>query len=205
MNPVCPAVLPLLHLGNIFFFRQLVQHSAVWVDDTENYQKQTFRNRYRILAANGPMELTVPIESTKGIPTPINQISISHAENWPIKHWRSLVSAYSASPFFEEWSTDFKPLILEKDVLLADRNKKLLTLCCDLLGVDTPISFISKTASPEDFHDFRSQFKPNLMPTETHFIPYQQVFGYKYEFVANLSILDLLFNVGPAALNHLMA
>ena len=83
-------ILPQVYFGNTAYYRYINEAQTVFISDREFYRKQSYRNRTRILAANGILDLTVPVKSTKGIPTPINKIEISYAENWPLNHWRSI-------------------------------------------------------------------------------------------------------------------
>jgi len=151
----------------------------------------------RILDANGRLELSVPIKSTKGKTIPIDQIKISYDENWPLKHWRSIKSAYNSSPFFEEYEEDIKNLIFSKPLNLIELNKTITDRIIILLGIEKDYQFTSEHPLPIKCSDFRTYFKPSKSPEIKNAKPYQQVFNYKFDFVPNLSILDLLFNEGP--------
>lgn len=174
-----------------------MSESEIWIDDREPYLKQTYRNRMRILGANGPLELTVPIKSTKGKTLSIDQIEISYDENWPLKHWRSIKSAYRSSPFFEEYEEDIKPIIFSESVKLIDLNKLIIDGIINLLNLNNTFKFTSEKQLPSLYNDYRTHFKPSKSPVFENLKSYQQVFNYKFDFVPNLSILDLLFNEGP--------
>jgi hypothetical protein len=190
-------VLPLTYFGNIAYFKYLLSGDQICIDNCEPYLKQTYRNRTHILGSNGPIELTIPVKSTKGKLLTIDKIEISYAEKWPVKHWRSIESAYHSSPFFEEYQDEIKSLILTKQKYLADYTLAILKRILDLLSIDESIIFSSQQALPKSFIDYRTYFKPTKSPLFENVKPYPQVFNYKFGFVPNLSVLDLLFNEGP--------
>lgn len=190
-------ILPLTYFGNISYFSYFMSESEIWIDDREPYLKQTYRNRMRILGANGPLELSVPLKSTKGETLPIDQIEISYDENWPLKHWRSIKSAYKSSPFFEEYEDDIKSIIFSNSALLIDLDKLITDRIIDLLNLSFNYKLTSDKPLPPNYKDYRTYFKPSKSPDFKNAKIYQQVFNYKFDFVPNLSILDLLFNEGP--------
>jgi hypothetical protein len=196
-------VLPLTYFGNIAYFKYLLSGKQIWIDNREPYLKQTYRNRTLILGSNGPIELTIPVKSTKGKLLAIDKIEISYAEKWQIKHWRSIESSYNSSPFFEEYRDEIKSLILNNQQYLADYTLNILIRMLDLLNIDESINFVSQQALPKNYKDYRTYFKPTKSPLFENVKSYPQVFNYKFDFVPNLSVLDLLFNEGPYAKAYL--
>ena len=190
-------VLPLIYFGNLDYFSHFVSDSELWIDDCEPYIKQTYRNRMRILGANGPLDLSVPVKSTKGKTIPISQIEISYDEDWQLNHWRSIKSAYRSSPFYEEYEDEIKSIIFGNYNTLLDLNKIITDRLVDLLNLNSILNFTSELKLPSKYKDYRAHFKPSKSKELENYKPYQQVFNYKFEFVPNLSILDLLFNEGP--------
>ena len=197
-------VLPLTYFGNIAYFKHFISDNEIWIDDREPYLKQTFRNRTRILGANGPLDLGIPVKSTKGQRLTIDEIEISYAENWPEKHWRSIKSAYQSSPFFDEFRDDIKTLLMLEEIYLVDLNKTILEQILDLLEIEKSFFLGSKKKKPESFTDYRTHFKPSKSPEWLTSKKYPQVFNYKFDFVPNLSVLDLLFNEGPYSIEYLI-
>ena len=198
-------VLPLTYFGNLSYFRTIIEEGEIWIDDREFYLKQTYRNRTQILAANGPLNLSVPVSSTKGEDIQVNKIKISYDDPWQIKHFKTIKSAYKSSPFFDDYEEEIRTLILEKHDYLIDLNKSILLKSLELLGIKKEINFCSEHPAPKDSYSLRGYFKPSKTPTSfNQFKGYLQVFNYKFDFVPNLSILDLLFNEGPYSLNYLL-
>src|SRR5688500_13554879 len=93
-------VLSTAYWPNLPYFYYLLNSEKVFVEHHEHYHKQSFRNRTKILTANGVLELSIPVvkKYDKEI---INTIEISYAEAWQIKHWRAISSSYKNSPYFE--------------------------------------------------------------------------------------------------------
>src|SRR5438128_9844321 len=101
-------VLSTAYLPPISYFKQLLNADEVIIERHEHFVKQTYRNRCHIAAANGLLSLSIPLQKL-GDKENISGKRISYAEDWQSLHWRSLVSAYKSSPYFEYFEADFKP------------------------------------------------------------------------------------------------
>jgi hypothetical protein len=197
------------YLGPVQYYSKLVSYDNILIEKHENYSKQSYRNRCNILGGNGLLTLTIPANKT-GNNTPISDIKPEYDQEWQKLHWKSIVSAYNNSPFFEYYKDDFYPFFHScKWKYLIDFNTALQDMILDLLEVETEIKqteeFI-KTAGKE-FDDYRFSIHPKRQRTEPdpHFVAaeYTQVFHDKMGFHPNLSIIDLIFNEGPNALTIL--
>lgn len=192
--------------GPVQYFVHLGKASKATIEKHSNYQRQTYRNRYHILGANGPLTLSVPVEKGKTVKIKDSQIKIAYHSNWQANHWRSIVSAYNSSPFFQFYRDDIEPFFSKKYTYLFDFNLESTRLLCELLGIETEIvvsdDFLKNP--PYDVLDLREVIHPkkNFRKVDSTFIPvpYKQVFDERHGFIPNLSILDLLFNKGPEAL-----
>ncbi len=195
MSAVC---LSTAYLAPVSYYCKLYAFDTVRLEACENYQKQTYRNRCRIATANGIQELTVPVEKS---PTPkilTRDIRISDHGNWRHLHWNAFVSAYNMSPFFEYYADDFAPFYEKKYTFLIDYNEALQHLICNLIDL-RPQIIRTETYETNLPNDFRNAFHPHDDPS-FHPQSYYQVFREKYGFLPDLSIVDLLFNMGPEAL-----
>ena len=150
------------------------------------------------MGANGTQTLTIPKERKSSDKTLISDISISNQDNWQKLHWQSIISAYNSSPFFEYYKDDLLTFYNTKHNTLFDFNLKISKTILELMQVEKKLNFTSKFQKEFNGLDFRpSKF---ILKNQEE---YQQVFCEKYSFVPNLSILDVLFNLGPETTSYL--
>ena len=122
----------------------------------------------------------------------MRDIRISDHGNWRHLHWNALESAYNHTPFFEYYKDDFRPFYEKKYEFLVDFNEELCHLICSLIDIQPDMARTT---------EYRTEFTPNeAEDTEFSPQPYYQVFQERLGFLPNLSIIDLLFNMGPESL-----
>lgn len=198
-------ILSTAYLGNIQYYSKLIRTGEqVVIEQHENYQKQSFRTRCDILAANGVITLTIPVLKTSGEKTPIRDTRIDYSKAWQHQHWISIVSAYQGSPYFDFYRDDFEPFYQKRYDFLWDFNEALQRTVLGLLEIDPAIEYSDEYICPaEGDGDFRNALSPkprlNLPDPDFRAEPYYQVFSEKYGFIPNLSIIDLIFCEGPGA------
>lgn len=145
----------------------------------ERWQKQTLRNRCYIDSPSGPLALTVPVVH----PAPgalMRDVRISDHGEWRHQHWNALCSSYRQTPFFDYYEEDFRPFYEERQwTFLLDFNEALHQTLVSLLGLD-------------DGH-----LRSALLKSERRMTPYHQMFASRHGFLPDLSMVDLLFNMGP--------
>ncbi len=172
--------------------------SGTWLIELhENYQKQSIRNRYHILSPNGIQTLTIDIIGQKGEKIPSPEIRIDHSKTWLRNHIRSIKTAYGSAPFFDFYIDDVKDLLSYPASTLGEFHKKSLDTWLDLLQISPKIVFTSSFIKENKPPDFRERVKNNEQNFGVKTPPYVQVFADRFDFVPNLSVLDLLFNLGP--------
>ncbi len=195
-----------LYLAPIDYYIALSQSDNVLIEQHDHFEKQTYRNRCRILTSNGPMDLVVPIIRPKE-KCPTKDILISYQEKWQQTHWRAIESAYNSSPFFEYYKEDFEPFFTQKINYLIDLNNGLMETLLQLIHLPVNYQLTDTYKKKEEvvsqgIEDLRKAFHPK----QTDKIvtkPYYQVFDQKFGFQGGLSIIDLLFNLGPESLIYL--
>jgi hypothetical protein len=199
-------VLPLTYLGNVQWFSKLCFTDCV-IDPHEHYVKQSYRNRCRILTANGPATLVVnTVKTSNWSKASVRDTRIDYSRRWQHEHWNSLVSSYRGSPYFDHFAPEFERFYRERFDFLYDLNASLLSTVMRLLGSDAPMRFSEKYIEPGQpgITDWRNSIseKPRLSRPDPSFdpAPYWQVFSDRAQFVPNLSVIDLLFCEGPATL-----
>lgn len=193
------------YLPSVAYMATLACQEKVVIEQYETFPKQTFRNRAVIATGNGPQTLTVPIIRTQGNHTPTNEIAISYQEPWQIRHWRAIVSAYSAAPYFLYYRDELERIIMHPHPRLIDLNDAVLRLLLKKMKIDCLVEYSSDYLRPNEAqdNDLRLSLTAKHSQAEASLPPYCQVFDTRYGFQSNLSAIDLLFNLGPEARNYL--
>jgi hypothetical protein len=184
------------YFPNIYQFIQIIKAKNILFEVSDNYQKQTFRNRTYIYGANGKLGLFIPVIHTHKNRELFKDVKISYESNWMDLHLKSLQSAYRSSPYFEYFEDDFIKLYSEKEKFLVDFNIKCIKLISNLLDLDLDFKmsneYVEKTNDIIDLRDLSNARKEKKIETPK----YIQVFESKHGYLNNLSILDLIFSEG---------
>jgi len=183
-------------------FAVIAKNKDVCLEVSDNYQKQTYRNRCYIYGANGKLMLNIPIVHSKNKGRQLTKdVKIEPYFNWQKQHLKSIKTAYQTSPYFEFYEDDFIAFYKGEYNTLLDLNIASLKLVLDLLEND--ISIIkTETYNTLYKQDYRALANAKIVHPFTFDI-YTQMFDSKYGFIPNLSILDVLFMEGPNTLNYL--
>lgn len=192
---ISPLIIP-PYAGNIQYYSLFAHSKEVLLEKNAHYVKQTYRNRCQILTANGVMNLTIPVEKVSGEKMLDKDVKISPTD-WQRVHWTAIESAYNNSPFFLYYEDDIRPMYEKKYDFLLDFNLELQEKLVSLLGLTTDFKLTENYIDSYE-NDLREVLSPKYKGDYPNFNPesYYQVFKEKYGFVENLSIYDLLFNMG---------
>ena len=184
------------YFGPIQWYQKLYRADEAWIERHETFQKQTYRNRCVIATTQGTQALTVPVE--RGNSQLIRDIRISDHGNWRHLHWNALQSAYGDSPFFMYYEDDLRPFFEQRWNFLFDFNEAIREKICELIDIQPHVNLTDHFAV-EVAGDFRESIKPKHPAPDPDFTPrrYYQVYEAKHGFQPNLSIVDLLYNMGP--------
>ena len=196
-------ILELHYLPSIQYFSKLFAFKEVQIEQHEHYLKGSYRNRCHIAGVNGILRLTIPLKKGKNEKQPIREVQIAYHEDWQRQHWVSICSAYGNAPFFDFYADGLKPFYHKPYTYLFNFNLALLHWLYDILSPTATLTFSNKYEKnhPDYMVDLRNVISPKSQrqKPDPFFkkISYSQVFTEKNGFLANLSILDLLFCTGP--------
>jgi hypothetical protein len=169
-----------LYLAPVPLYAQLYAADALVVDDISPFVKQTYRSRAVIAAESGAQQLAIPVIHDGGR-VAMRDVRISEHGNWRHQHWNALVSSYRQTPYFDYYEEDFFPFYHEH------RWERLAEFNCDLH--QTVMRLLEPYPLLEEDRRINS--------------PYYQMFASRHGFIENLSIVDLLFNMGPESVYYL--
>ena len=131
----------------IEYFALLAEYSSVYIEACESYAKQSWRNRCRILSANGPLDLTVPVvhgpvprlARPSGVAPEssrlITAVRVDYSTPWVAKFKRAVESAYFSSPFFIYYKDALWAILDSRPATLWELNRRLLDFFCTRIGI----------------------------------------------------------------------
>ena len=199
------------YFGPISQWVAMAKADKIIFENEDNYQKQTYRNRMYIYDANGKLLLNIPIKHSAslgkkaGVKQKYKELQIENDFAWQQQHFRAFKASYQTSPFFEFYEDDLQPLYEKKFKYLIDFNYECMEFAAECLQIDWDYEKTEEfVLEPQEQEDLRmlANAKSKYRFENTR---YPQVFEEKEGFLPNLSILDLIFNEGNAALAYLKA
>jgi WbqC-like protein family len=190
----------LQYFGSINLYSTLIKHTNVFFLPDVPFKKALHPNRQKLMGANSPLLLTVPLVGGRDQKQKLKDVQISYTDPWQRIHWRGIVSNYRKSPWFEEYAPQLEKLFQLNEKFLIDLNLKTMDWVLEKLKMKLDIladvENNNNSARSTGSHQ-KNEISPILYPT------YTQVFSDKYGFIPNLGVLDLLFCNGPAAYEYL--
>ena len=187
-------VLPSAYLAPISYYYFLNKNKEAIIDIHENFVKRSIRNRAYLLGPNGHILLTVPKRKTMF--RSMNKTEIFTINKWTSKHWKAITSCYNSSPYFKYYKDDFENIYSCKHNYLFELNKKLNDLILDILKIKCNCiysdGYVITQNKEMDFrgHKYLQQYN------------YSKVFK-EYDNKIELSVIDLIFNLGPDSKKYL--
>jgi hypothetical protein len=197
--------------ASITWWKVVAQAEEVWIEEASFFRKGTYRNRCHIYGANGLLRLSIPLKKGKHQRSTLQDVQISYDHEWQKLHWDSLCSAYRSSPYFEYYEFELQPIFETRFPLLKDFNRALSTTLKKLLGLQGNWHYTERYSAEYEAEivDYRELIHPqkdkNPVENQFKYPEYIQVFSSKLGYIPNLSILDVLFNLGPDTRNYLLA
>lgn len=199
-------VLSTAYFAPVAYYALLFHEQDIVIEAHENYNKQSYRNRMFIGTNQGPLALSVNVEKGYETKCPIQEVRLSSHGDWLHQHEVALMSNYGSSPFYEYYIDDILEVLRSDEQTLFGLNEKIRERICELIGFSAKVRYSDQYLrnDSENFRDLRNTLHPkkNILESVPEFVanPYYQVFGQKQTFIPNLSVLDLLFNLGPESI-----
>lgn len=198
------------YCGSVATYLAMAAYGNVVIDATARYDKrEKTLHRCTIAGPNGPQRLTVPLQKpSEWHTTRIADLIVSDHGDWPHLHWGALEAAYGRTPYFEYYADDLWPLLLAAPGnSLVALDMAIHRFCLAAIGI------------PQATHSLADQAAATPPPAAATPLPmpdlrpYYQTWAARFGFMPNLSVLDLIFNLGPeaalylrpAAVSHLAA
>lgn len=200
-------VLSSAYWPNIAYFYYLINANDVYIDHYEHYQKQSYRNRCKLLSSNGVLDLSVPVKKSDNN-SPFHIIELSYAEDWQKQHWRAIQSAYKNSPYFDFLEDEIEAFYTHQFQYLHELNAEQLKWVLKVFKQRKTLIYTKNyfDNATNIALDLRNSIHPKEQISDSAALaviekPYYQTFGTKFGFIPNLSILDLIFNEGIKSVN----
>ena len=178
-------------IGNISYWHAIIQIESNYIHINHTFQKQSYLSQFEIMTSNGKLKLSIPTQKStrKGM---YSEVLIDYSNNWQTELWRSIQNAYSKSPFFLYYGYKLEEVILKRHLKLIDLNWELFKV----LGscIHKPLDIELEKEEITKYQETRIENLAN----------YPQVFDDRLDFESNLSIIDVLFNLGPETIDYLL-
>ena len=185
------------YFPNIFSFKTIINSTNILFEVNDHYVKQTLRNRTSIHAANGKLNLSVPVKFSSTKKEKYKDIRICYDSNWQKIHLKSIEIAYKNSPFYDFFEDYFINFYNKKEKFLVDLNFSSIRLIFEILEKELNCNFTNEYLEKYvDLTDYRSLLTNKNFNEKVDFKNYTQVFQEKNGFIENLSSIDLIFNKG---------
>jgi hypothetical protein len=182
----------------------------LYIEAQEHYHKGSFRNRAHIAGPNGIHRLSIPLRQGKNQQMPTSDVLLATDTPWPRTHWRTLASAYGSAPFFDHYADSLASLFEKPHTHLWGWNTQFVHWILAALALPGTILYSVEYQArlPEHIADWRDVLRPQKgpkLPAGIRPVKYGQVFEDRHGFLPGLSVLDLIFCTGPAAVGILRA
>jgi hypothetical protein len=218
-------IIDIQYFPSIILYKNLYKFSNVVFDQYEAYQKMGFRNRCQIAGAQGVVDLSIPLVKGRGQKTLVRDVRVSDRLPWAAQHWKTIVSCYNRSPWFDHYRDELEGLYRQRFDYLLDWDMACFDWSIRALGLGIPMGltegWVREYLSEGDV-DWRGRLRPKDLGVEgakggsrdvdragaerivtSWPVRYRQVFEERTGFIPNLSILDLLFCEGKNAIRYI--
>lgn len=196
-------VVEIQYFAPVTLYKKVNKILHVEFEQYETYQKMSFRNRCIVMGADGPVSLSIPLEEGRGQRRLTKDVRIANRYPWQSQHWKTIMSCYNRSPWFEFYRDELEHLFRTPVDFLVDWNWACWEWATKKLGMAVVAGKTSEYKVAYDMTkclDLRNKLLPkSIMRDFPEAVVYRQVFEDRTGFVPHCSILDLLFCEGKNA------
>jgi hypothetical protein len=156
-------IVDIQYFPSIILYKSLYKFSNIVFDQYETYQKMSFRNRCQIAGAQGVVDLSIPLVKGRGQKTLVRDVRISDRQPWAAQHWKTIVSCYSRSPWFDHYRDELEGLYRRRFDFLLDWDMACFNWSVRVLGLGMRIGLTEgwvREYSLEEGVDWRGRMKP---------------------------------------------
>lgn len=191
----------------VIAYKMSIKLLNVKFDIYDRYQKMSFRNRCVVVGAQGPVNLSVPLEEGRDQRRAMKEVRIAGRDDWQSQHWKTITACYNRSPWFEFYRDDLELLYRKKFDFLVDWNMACWEWMNRQFGNPVTASVTDRYQTyynESEWVDWRNRLLPKSILQEfPEPIRYRQVFEDRVGFVPHCSVIDLLFCEGKNAMGIL--
>ena len=188
--------LKIAYFPPVEYFALLAKYSSVYIEACENYQKQSYRNRCLIQALNFPV-----IHENGTFSLPIKDIKVDYSTPWVRKTVKCIDSAYMSSAFYEYYRDEMVSILESEPETLWELDMSIIRFFMRKIGLAT--NLLETPEFDKNCEEIHPKRPNNILKDLGVDKSYYQVFVQRHGFIPNLSVMDLLFNEGPASIDYL--
>lgn len=207
------------------YFDLMDQSDVFVLLDSVQFDKRSWQQRNRIKTPSGELLLTEPVFSKGKCDQKICEVQIDQTSNFAEKHIRAIQHNYSKAPCFGKYIDELTAILRKRHQYLAELNIELINWLRGVIGVETELVrnsslgvqgkkvdllvAICKAVGAEHYlsplgskayieeNNIFAQNNIELEYQNFEHPVYKQLHG---DFIAYLSVIDLLFNEGECSL-----
>jgi hypothetical protein len=207
------------------YFDMIARVDEFVLFDDMQFTRRDWRNRNQIKTAQGLHWLTIPVQSKGNYFEPIKNIRVSEP-GWAAQHWKTIRLNYAKAPYFADYAPQVEAWYEQagKLELLSAVNHLFIQGICGVLGIETKLSWsmdyqivdgknerlisICQEAGATNYlsgpaaKDYVDEPVFQQAGVQVEWMDYSRYPVYEQrhgEFAHGVSVLDVIFNCGPAA------
>jgi len=205
------------------FFKAMMADCLVLLDDIQFPRGRSWVNRNRVKNEQGELWLTAPVKRKGRSLQQISEVEFFEETDWRRKHLRSIRQSYARAPYLVDYLPGISEVYESGYEKLSSLNFELICYLCNALGLKNRVVLqsdlkvtghgtdlivsICRKLRASDYFTFRVSLKHldlakfnragvDIVAHSFQSPVYPQLWG---DFIANLSVLDLLMNCGRKA------